>query len=78
MKWGGERGASIHVGSRTDLIIFGGQRQDLYKKGGLISVTSRILVVDMLQSDIPLDLITGIVILHAEKYGSLIIHHTYI
>jgi DNA excision repair protein ERCC-4 len=43
-------------------------RQDLYKRGGLMSVTSRILVVDMLQSDIPIDLITGILVLHAEKY----------
>jgi DNA excision repair protein ERCC-4 len=33
-----------------------------------MSVTSRILVVDMLQSDIPTDLITGILVLHAEKY----------
>lgn len=32
-----------------------------------MSVTSRILVVDMLQSDIPVDLITGIIVLHAEK-----------
>lgn len=32
-----------------------------------MTVTSRILVVDMLQSDIPIELITGIVILHAEK-----------
>jgi len=37
-------------------------RKNLYKRGGLISVTSRILVVDMLQSDIPIELIT-----HAEK-----------
>lgn len=42
-------------------------RQLLYKKGGLISVTSRILVVDLLQKDIPVELITGMVILHAEK-----------
>ncbi|KAK7448452.1 DNA repair protein RAD16 [Stygiomarasmius scandens] len=46
-------------------------RQDLYKKGGLISVTSRILVVDMLQNDIPIDLITGIMVLHAEKISPL-------
>ena len=39
----------------------------MYKKGGLISVTSRILVVDMLQSQIPTELITGMVVLHAEK-----------
>lgn len=43
-------------------------RQALYKKGGLISVTSRILVVDMLQADIPTELITGIIVLHAEKW----------
>lgn len=47
-------------------------RRDLYKGGGLISVTSQILVVDMLQSDIPTDLITGIIVLHAEKYTSFI------
>ncbi|THH13224.1 hypothetical protein EW146_g6966 [Bondarzewia mesenterica] len=46
-------------------------RQDLYKKGGLISVTSRILVVDILQSDIPTELITGILVLHAEKVNAL-------
>ncbi|KAL4069136.1 hypothetical protein J3A83DRAFT_4096140 [Scleroderma citrinum] len=46
-------------------------RQDLYKKGGLFSVTSRILVVDMLQSDIPTELITGILVLHAERVTAL-------
>ena len=35
-----------------------------------MSITSRILVVDMLQSDIPIDLITGILVLHADKYVS--------
>ena len=42
-------------------------RQALYKQGGLISVTSRILVVDMLQADIPIEKITGLVVLHGEK-----------
>ncbi|KIL60371.1 hypothetical protein M378DRAFT_14230 [Amanita muscaria Koide BX008] len=42
-------------------------RQALYNGGGLVSVTSRILVVDMLQSDIPTELITGIIVLHAER-----------
>ena len=42
-------------------------RKNLYKGGGLISVTSRILVVDMLQSDIPIELITGMLIMHAEQ-----------
>ncbi|TRM61018.1 hypothetical protein BD626DRAFT_88683 [Schizophyllum amplum] len=48
-------------------------RQDMYKKGGLISVTSRILVVDMLQSGIPTQLITGMVVLHAEKVTPLVL-----
>ncbi|CAL1710551.1 unnamed protein product [Somion occarium] len=43
------------------------ERQDLYKKGGLLSVTSQILTVDMLTSDIPTNLITGIIMLHAER-----------
>ena len=43
------------------------EREELYKQGGLVSVTSRILVVDMLNGTIPVDLISGIVILHAEQ-----------
>ncbi|KAH6911198.1 hypothetical protein BKA70DRAFT_1269689 [Coprinopsis sp. MPI-PUGE-AT-0042] len=43
------------------------RRQDVYKSGGIISVTSRILVVDMLQDDIPVSLVSGIMVLHAEK-----------
>ncbi|KAG8906750.1 hypothetical protein FRB99_006241 [Tulasnella sp. 403] len=42
-------------------------RQELYRKGGLISITSRILVVDLLSKDIPAELITGLVILHADR-----------
>ena len=57
----------LSCGFPSDWLI-GCERQDLYKRGGLMSVTSRILVVDMLQSDIPIDLITGILVLHAEKY----------
>ncbi|KAJ6579203.1 hypothetical protein DFH09DRAFT_1447495 [Mycena vulgaris] len=48
-------------------------RQTLYKKGGLFSVTSRILVVDMLQGDIPTDRISGIIILHAERVTPLVL-----
>ena len=44
-------------------------RQDLYKKGGLLSITSQIFTVDMLTSDIPTHLITGILVLHAERYA---------
>ncbi|KAF9512918.1 hypothetical protein BS47DRAFT_1461767 [Hydnum rufescens UP504] len=43
------------------------ERQDLYRKGGLVSVTSRILIVDMLGDTLPPSLITGLLVLHAEK-----------
>ena len=42
-------------------------RKNLYKSCGLISVTSRIFVVNMLESDIPIELMTGMLIMHAEK-----------
>ncbi|KAF8310984.1 hypothetical protein DL93DRAFT_2061523 [Clavulina sp. PMI_390] len=42
-------------------------RQELYRKGGLISVTSRILVVDLLVGDLPTSLISGMLVLHSEK-----------
>ena len=42
-------------------------RQELYLSGGLLSITSRILIVDMLLKRIPTDLITGLLIMHAEQ-----------
>jgi len=56
-----QRSSLFHRG----YMVFTPSRQDLYK-GGLISVTSRILVVDMLQSEIPTELVSSIVVLHAE------------
>lgn len=47
------------------------RRQDLYKGGGICSVTSRILVVDMLTKKVPVELLTGIVVFHAERYAPL-------
>ncbi|KIY50070.1 hypothetical protein FISHEDRAFT_57787 [Fistulina hepatica ATCC 64428] len=52
------------------------ERHELYKQGGLISVTSRILVVDMLQHPTPninIERITGMIVVHAERVipGSL-------
>ena len=48
----------------TSLIF---SRQDIYRGGGLLSITSQIFTVDMLLSDIPTKMITGIIMLHAEK-----------
>lgn len=43
------------------------QRADVYQSSGIISVTSRILVVDMLSKRIPTSLLTGMVVLNAER-----------
>ncbi|CAG8572220.1 8330_t:CDS:2, partial [Racocetra persica] len=43
------------------------ERSELYLSGGIISVTSRILIVDLLTKRIPSYLITGILVNHAER-----------
>ncbi|PWZ00136.1 DNA repair protein [Testicularia cyperi] len=43
------------------------QRSEIYLSGGIMSVTSRILVVDMLSKRIPTNLVTGLIVMHAEK-----------
>ncbi|KAK2871836.1 hypothetical protein FQN49_002779 [Arthroderma sp. PD_2] len=45
-------------------------RHKLYSEGGIISVTSRILVVDLLSGLLDSKLITGMIVLHAEKVVS--------
>ena len=45
--------------------------QDLYKKGGLFSITSQNFNVKMLTSDIPTHVIASILVFHAERYA----HH---
>lgn len=42
-------------------------RQDMYLSGGIHFITTRILVVDMLKKRIPIDKITGFIILRAHK-----------
>ncbi|KAG8694657.1 hypothetical protein FRC09_009707 [Ceratobasidium sp. 395] len=61
-----------HPGLRIlDYELGSKNRNELYNRGGLVSVTSQILVVDMLKKDIPTEKITGIVVLHAEKCSPL-------
>ncbi|ODN80790.1 hypothetical protein L202_02941 [Cryptococcus amylolentus CBS 6039] len=43
------------------------EREEMYRHGGLFSVTSKILVNDLLKGTLPCKLITGLVILHAER-----------
>ena len=42
-------------------------REKMYSEGGVISVTSRILIVDLLSKLLDPETVTGLVILHAEK-----------
>lgn len=42
-------------------------RERIYREGGILSVTSRILIVDLLLDMIDPEKITGVIILHAEK-----------
>lgn len=43
-------------------------REKMYKDGGLFSVSSTILITDMLKGSVPVDLVTGMVVMHAERY----------
>ena len=43
------------------------KRKRVYENGGIVSVTSRILVVDLLSGVVEPNDITGLFILHAEK-----------
>ena len=55
-------------------------RESVYLSGGVLFVTSRILVVDMLTKKLPIHLVTGIVVYRAHKYGNplaLCMHQDY-
>ncbi|GAA5899699.1 ssDNA endodeoxyribonuclease RAD1 [Sporobolomyces salmoneus] len=64
-----ERGLSEEVGMRMKIVGYDlpeATRQRMYKDGGLFSVSSTILITDMLKGSVPVDLITGLVVMHAE------------
>ncbi|ODV94261.1 hypothetical protein PACTADRAFT_44994 [Pachysolen tannophilus NRRL Y-2460] len=59
--------------TKNPFVVVGGEnvtvdkRGKIYQKGGIISVRSRVFVVDLLSGIIDPNLITGIVLLHAER-----------
>ncbi|PQE21241.1 putative MUS-38 involved in nucleotide excision repair protein [Rutstroemia sp. NJR-2017a WRK4] len=57
------RGLSV---VNTDVMSVG-TREKMYAQGGIFSITSRILVVDLLTSLLDPETITGVVVLHADK-----------
>ncbi|KAI9351789.1 hypothetical protein DFJ73DRAFT_830901 [Zopfochytrium polystomum] len=52
-------------------------RAALYRAGGVVAVTSRILVVDMLNKVLPLHLVTGVIVNNAERISETS-HETFI
>ena len=64
---------AIHTHANTQtktywlLNILCSSRNAIYMEGGVIFVTSRILVVDMLTDKVPTHLITGILVYRAHK-----------
>ncbi|KAF2155713.1 DNA repair endonuclease XPF [Myriangium duriaei CBS 260.36] len=50
----------------TDLMTVE-RRQELYARGGVFSITSQILIVDFLSGVLDPSVVTGLVVLHAEK-----------
>ncbi|KAF1977953.1 DNA repair endonuclease XPF [Bimuria novae-zelandiae CBS 107.79] len=50
----------------TDLMTVG-TREKMYTQGGIFSITSRILIIDLLSGLVQPEKITGVVVLHAEK-----------
>jgi DNA excision repair protein ERCC-4 len=57
------RGLSV---VNTDVMSVG-TREKMYAQGGIFSITSRILVVDLLTSLLDSETITGLVVLHADR-----------
>lgn len=47
-----------------------GAREKVYAQGGIFSITSRILIVDLLSKLLNPEIITGLIVLHAEKVNA--------
>ncbi|KAK4048124.1 DNA repair protein RAD16 [Microbotryomycetes sp. JL201] len=65
-----ERSFAEELGMRVKVVGFelsAATREVMYKQGGIFSVTSRILTVDMLNKKLPIELVTGLIVMHAES-----------
>jgi len=65
-----ERGLSEELHQNLKVLGFempAKERRAVYRNGGIISVTTRIIVVDMLDGTCPRSAITGLVVLHADR-----------
>lgn len=55
----------MDVDGLFDVLFF--HRQNVYLQGGVLFITSRILVVDLLTDRVPLDHVTGILVYKAHR-----------
>lgn len=51
----------------VDNTTLAAERQELYRRGGMIAITSRILVVDLLCQRVPIPLVTGFIMANAHQ-----------
>lgn len=65
-----ERGLAEELGMKLTIVGFemtSKDRETCYARGGVVSITTRILIIDMLLERIPVAELTGLVVLHAER-----------
>ncbi|KAG0068403.1 hypothetical protein BGZ89_004769 [Linnemannia elongata] len=61
-----DKGGASHFKSITSELSLA-ERSDLYRYGGVMAITSRILVMDLLTGRVPVQLITGILVANAHR-----------
>ncbi|KAF9140466.1 hypothetical protein BGX30_006479 [Mortierella sp. GBA39] len=61
-----DKGGASHFKSITSELSLA-ERSDLYRYGGIMAITSRILVMDLLTGRVPVQLITGILVANAHR-----------
>lgn len=67
-----DKGGVSHFKSITSELSLA-ERSDLYRYGGVMAITSRILVMDLLTGRVPVQLITGILVANAHRYRACFI-----
>lgn len=65
-----DKGGASHFKSITSELSLA-ERSDLYRYGGVMAITSRILVMDLLTGRVPVQLITGILVANAHRYTAI-------
>ena len=51
-------------------------REKIYLQGGVLFITSRILVVDLLRKYCPVEKVAGLLVYNAHRFSTIYIHMT--